>query len=153
MIRLRDISMAIRGGPKLWADIVRSTCELAIANQKLRRSRPSDLRLLAGAQHRTEPAALSTKQTAILERIAYIIPAMGSRVPWKSDCLVQALAAHRWLARAGIVSDVCIGARNDQSGFEAHAWLRVGERIVTGGDISSYSEFLRDPSQLVSTNQ
>ena len=65
---------------------------------------------------------------------------MGLRVPWRSDCVVQALAARRWLARGGVDSDVCIGVRNDAQGFQAHAWLKVGERIVTGGDVSSYAE-------------
>jgi len=65
---------------------------------------------------------------------------MAIRVPWRSDCLIQALAARRWLARAAAPSDVCIGVRKDEQGFQAHAWLKVGERIVTGGDISSYAE-------------
>ena len=52
----------------------------------------------------------------------------------------QALAARRWLARRGIGSNVHIGVRKDQLCFQAHAWLKVGERIVTGGDVSSYAE-------------
>jgi hypothetical protein len=83
---------------------------------------------------------LSPQQIALIERVSYAVPVMGSRVPWRSDCLIQALAARRWLARASISSDVCIGVRKNEEGFQAHAWLKVGERIVTGGDTSSYAE-------------
>ena len=71
---------------------------------------------------------------------------MGLRVPWRSDCVVQALAARRWLARGGVGSTVCVGVRKDEQGFQAHAWLKAAGRVVTGGDISSYAEL--PPSRL-----
>ena len=78
--------------------------------------------------------------------MAYTISLMGLRVPWRSDCLVQALAARRWLARAAVASEIHLGVRKDEQGFQAHAWLKIGEQIITGGDISSYSEF--SPAEL-----
>lgn len=137
---LRDIAVAIRRGPRLSLDALVSAWELALANRALSRTPPRDLPLLPSAQSAHGRAALSPLQAALVERVAYVLPIMGSRVPWRSDCLVQAMAGRRWLARAAIASDVCIGVRKDDGGLQAHAWLKVGERIVTGGDISSYAE-------------
>jgi hypothetical protein len=64
---------------------------------------------------------------------------MARRVPWRSDCMVQAMAAQRWLASSNIPSTMTIGVRKDApEGFGAHAWLQVGDAMVTGGDFSSY---------------
>ena len=142
----RDIAVAIRRGPVVWVDALVSIWELALANRALRRTPPGQLPLLCRHNLRHEGASLSPRQAALLERVAYAVPVMGSRVPWRSDCLIQALAARRWLARASVPSDVCIGVRKDEQGFLAHAWLKVGERIVTGGDISSYAEL--PPAQI-----
>ncbi len=76
--------------------------------------------------------------------MAFAIPRVAARLPWRADCMVQALAAQRWLAAHDIASSVRLGVRpRDDDEFEAHAWLTVGEAVVTGGDISPYSEFRR----------
>ena len=67
---------------------------------------------------------------------------MGARVPWRSTCLVQALAARRWLARRGVASELVLGARKPGGAeLDAHAWLKAGERIVVGGDGQGYAPF------------
>lgn len=132
-----DIGTAWRRGPRVWRDVLIATCELARANHQFRRTPSGELGLIAGTDQDT---SLTRPQQALVERVAYIIPIMGLRVPWRSDCLVQALAARRWLARGRVKSDLCIGVRKGDEGFGAHAWLKVGERIVTGGDISTYAE-------------
>ena len=143
---MRDIAVAFQRGPLFSLDALIATWELVLANGALRRTPPGELPLLPGAQPSFGQTALSTRQKALVERVAYAVPIMGLRVPWRSDCLVQALAARRWLARAAIPSDVCLGVRKDEQGFQAHAWLKVEERIVTGGDISSYAEL--PPAQI-----
>lgn len=137
---LRDISIAVRRGPRVWVDAMVSTWELALANRALRRTPPGQLPLLRRTRSGDEQATLSPKQAALLDRVTYAVGFMGARVPWRADCLVQALAARRWLERACVSSDVCIGVRKNEQGFQAHAWLKVGERIVTGGDTSTYAE-------------
>ena len=73
--------------------------------------------------------------------IAYVIPGVARRLPWRADCLVQALAAQRWLRTRNIGSCVCIGVDRSAGGqFGAHAWLTVGDRVVTGGDTSSFRQ-------------
>jgi len=143
---MRDIAVAIRRGPLFSLDALVAVWQLVLANHALRRTPPGELPLLTGVQPAHDRPALSPAQAALVERVAYAVPIMGLRVPWRSDCLVQALAARSWLARAAVPSDVCIGVRKDELGFQAHAWLKVGDRIVTGGDISSYAEL--PPAQI-----
>jgi len=132
-----DIGTAWRRGPRVWRDVAIACWELALANAAFRRLPPGELPLLERDEDR---APLSARQQSLVDRVAYIVPIMGLRVPWRSDCVVQALAGRRWLARGGVGSRICVGVRKDEAGFAAHAWLKVGERIVTGGDVSIYAE-------------
>lgn len=138
-----DIGTAWRRGPRVWRDGLVAAWELALANRAFRLTPPGELPLLV---HDEGLEPLTTRQQGLVERVAYAVPIMGLRVPWRADCVVQALAARRWLARGGIGSNVHVGVRNDAQGFQAHAWLQVGKRVVTGGDISAYAEL--PPSRL-----
>ena len=80
-----------------------------------------------------------------LARIAYVLPRLSDRLPWRSDCLIQAIAAQNWLGRYGLASEIQIGVENPADGsFAAHAWLVCEGSIVTGGDISQYETILSD---------
>ena len=80
---------------------------------------------------------------AILSRIAYVVPRLSDRLPWRSDCLIQAIAAQNWLSAIGVYSEIQIGVENPKDGeFGAHAWLICGESVITGGDISKYDLIL-----------
>jgi len=80
----------------------------------------------------------------LVERVAFVIPRVAARLPWRADCLVQALAARRWLARHGVTTTLTLGVPRDKpADFEAHAWLTAGDRIVTGGDVSGYVPLAR----------
>ncbi len=37
-----------------------------------------------------------------IARLSWAIGAAAARVPWRSDCLLQAMAADRWLRRCGL---------------------------------------------------
>jgi Transglutaminase-like superfamily len=78
----------------------------------------------------------------------FFISRLAARVPWRSDCLVQALAGQQWLAREGIASEIVVGtAKHADGSFLSHAWLRHDSRIVLGGDISLYSPLLTPDSR------
>ncbi|MET4131835.1 hypothetical protein ABIE62_000951 [Porphyrobacter sp. MBR-155] len=78
------------------------------------------------------------------DEAAFFISRMAARVPWRSDCLVQALAGQRWLARLSIPSEIVVGTAKLANGqFDAHAWLRHGDRVVLGGDISRFQPLLK----------
>lgn len=87
----------------------------------------------------------------LADRIGFIVPRLAKRLPWRSDCLIQAIAAQEWLAEHGMASELRIGVERPENGpFGAHAWLVRDERIITGGDISPYSLLLgnRTPPQV-----
>jgi hypothetical protein len=85
---------------------------------------------------------------AALARIAYVIPRLSDRLPWRSDCTIQAIAAQNWLSTIGVYSEIQIGVENPAHGeFGAHAWLMCGDSVVTGGDISKYDLILAGSDQ------
>lgn len=109
--------------------------ELALARLRLQSERTQAL--IAAS-----PVAiinLDARETELVRRIAYMIPRVAARLPWRADCLVQALAAQSWLSRHRIRTSLTLGVpRNKPVDFVAHAWLTAGDRIVTGGDVSDY---------------
>lgn len=79
----------------------------------------------------------------LADRIGFIIARLAKRLPWRSDCVVQAIAAQEWLTRLGMASEIRIGVERPEDGpFGAHAWLVRKERIITGGDVARYSLLL-----------
>lgn len=142
-----DFARAARGGRALQADIVRTIGELALA--RVYHLITPIRRLPLGKNTRptaAEPTELSADQHDLLRRVTYVLPRMARRVPWRSDCLVQALAARRWLASVGIQGKIRLGARGGaQAGFEAHAWFTVGDAVVTGWDIEGFGDFAAFP--------
>ena len=85
-------------------------------------------------------AEISEPAAALIGWIAYVIPRAAHRMPFRADCLVQALAAQRWLAAHGIGSSIVIGAERPADGpFAAHAWLECGTSVITGGETRQYT--------------
>ena len=123
------------------ADLLRATCNLAWARREIGSATPNAL-----LQRQTVCAAAQAEDRGeLVKRVAIAIPRAASRVPWRSDCLVQAIAAERWLASMGVPTVLFIGARKDEhSQFLAHAWLTVGDTIVTGGNIREYATLIGD---------
>ncbi len=76
-------------------------------------------------------------------RVAWAVAALGRRLPG-GTCLVQSLAAHALLRRAGHHAEIHIGVRareDDAAGsLAAHAWVECDGRIVAGdvGDLPEY---------------
>lgn len=86
----------------------------------------------AGASSSATPLPGHTAQAAI--RVAHAIRRIQPFTPWDSNCLAQALTARRMLVRRGIPCTTYLGAAIEgQKGIIAHAWLRCGPWILTGG--------------------
>jgi hypothetical protein len=50
-------------------------------------------------------------------------------------CLTQAIAVQILLSRRKIASQLVIGVnKNTMHGFKAHAWVKIGNRLVIGGE-------------------
>lgn len=75
--------------------------------------------------------AAARGETKIVSRA---VQTLGRRLPWKCTCLVQAAAGKRMLDRRRIPATLYLGAAQEgDRGLIAHAWLRSGDMIVTGG--------------------
>jgi len=153
---IRELPRLLRLSPRVWADMLRATWELAIALRTLRKQPVSTLGLLQRSPAARSPDTLSADtpltaaQHARIARVRYAIEVVAPRVPWRSDCLVQCLAGRRWLARHGVTTRIAIGVKRDEiAALHAHAWLCADgitdsiaqEIIVTGGDVSDFDEF------------
>lgn len=96
------------------------------------------LNISAAQVGRDRAKAVESDQEAIA-RAAFAIPRTARFMPFRADCLVQALAARNWLLADGIASEIRIGIEQGQeTGFGSHAWLTYGEDVVIGGDIGRY---------------
>ncbi len=135
---VRDARRALRLPRERWRHFGRAVIELALARLRLGADHKEHL-LNAKTSRRAPIARLSSAQAQLVEQVAFAIPRVAHRVPWRADCLVQALAGERWLRRRGVAAQIVIGVRKDDLGaLDAHAWLEAGGHVVTGGDIAPF---------------
>lgn len=87
----------------------------------------------SGVQHAVSPATISPEQAAVAKKVAWALDAVRWATPWDSNCLARSLAGKRLLQRRGVDSTLYLGVRKkDPKSLIAHAWLRCGERYITG---------------------
>ena len=124
------LARALSLGPRDWLDLAVAMVELAFARVRIATSDRFAL-----IRHAAVASPPPKKPDERVERVRRAIARVSHRLPWRSDCLVQAIAARRWLRRFGLETSLRIGAPGKVSEpFEAHAWLMYGDESVTGGD-------------------
>lgn len=133
--------------PGEWAsllfDCIAAVWCLGIGRLQLLSLTPRDIVALNERAWRLARHRDDAFSAAAVRRVAFAVPRVAARLPWRTDCLVQALAARRWLAYWGIPTQVAIGVDRNQGGaFSAHAWLKHDEIIVTGGETSQFTVLL-----------
>lgn len=133
--------------PRLLLNAIRATLGLATARIALRTITPEQVlqrNVASGERARREARVADPARTArICDDAGFFISRMALRLPWRSDCLVQALAGQQWLAKEGIASEIVVGTAKQADGsLLSHAWLKHETRIVLGGDISIYTPLL-----------
>jgi hypothetical protein len=68
-----------------------------------------------------------------IERVVWAVKAVSRYLPG-ATCLTQALAAEALLTDAGFSAQIEIGVAKDElSGFQAHAWVVCHDQVVLGG--------------------
>ena len=93
-----------------------------------------------GTKGAESAASVTPEQAQLAEQVGWAVSAVARRIPWDGRCFAQALAATAMLRRRGVDGTVSFGVcEGATAGFEAHAWLRVGARMVTGG--AGYERF------------
>ena len=77
---------------------------------------------------------INLEEYRVIKRIAWAVNTVSKYTPWESKCLVQALTAQRMLKERKVSSTLYLGVNKDEkNNMKAHAWLRCGQVIVTGG--------------------
>lgn len=86
-------------------------------------------------------ADMAVPPAALAARVAWSVN-QAARLVARPTCLVRAIAGQRLLAMKGYGSEIRVGVCNSgDTGFEAHAWLKVGDTIVLGGTSSELGRF------------
>jgi hypothetical protein len=88
--------------------------------------------LLGQQQHET-PMTDTPSCRPTLRAVARAIASASRHAPWESACLVQAVTAKLMLKRRGIPSTLYLGVAREDDRLTAHAWLRSGYVVLTGG--------------------
>jgi Transglutaminase-like superfamily len=77
------------------------------------------------------------------KQFKWAIQKMAGVTPFKSNCMVQAVAAKAVFKKRGLATTLYIGVAKGQEAQQKlnHAWLRSGSLIVTGNlkDLESYA--------------
>lgn len=70
-----------------------------------------------------------------IHRIQKAVVGVSNYTPWESKCMVQAVSAKWLLKKKNISSTIYFGIMKDPEDankLKAHAWLKVGDWVVTG---------------------
>ncbi|MCD0486925.1 lasso peptide biosynthesis B2 protein [Pedobacter sp. MC2016-14] len=91
-------------------------------------------RNLLGKQQQEVRQELSANQIEQAKHLKMLIETVCNHTPWESKCLVQAILCKRLLNKRSIKSVLYLGIANNpnDSKLDAHAWVVVGELILTG---------------------
>ena len=85
------------------------------------------------------------------DRVGRMVEAVARYMPFRALCLQQAIAVRRMLDRRHVPAAVFLGVARDRAdrqaaelGRAAHAWVEVGNRVVSGGgELSRYAVIAR----------
>lgn len=80
------------------------------------------------------PAQVPEEARPALREVEWAVQAIARHVPLGFVCLPQAIAAKWMLRRRGWPSTLYLGVASSggRAQMPAHAWLRVGSKIITG---------------------
>jgi len=90
-----------------------------------------------GAPQTETPHAISAQDRALAIEVSWAVQAIARHVPLGFVCLPQAMAAQAMLRRRGVSTTLYFGVafdHNKNDPLQTHAWLRAGDKIVTGVD-------------------
>jgi len=85
-------------------------------------------------RHMAESSNMTTPNNRFfVDRVSWAVQTASRHLPWKCNCLPQAIAGKSMLKCRGVHSTLYLGLAKDGDGnLQAHAWLRSGNILVTG---------------------
>jgi hypothetical protein len=116
------------------ADLLRAQWELLAVRFWLKATPTGELVKVSPAA--AAPTA-SESQVARARSLALAVERAAENGLYRATCLRRATAIQRLLNREGILgSHVRLGVRNGRRGFEAHAWVELGDVLL--GDLPQH---------------
>ena len=86
-----------------------------------------------GDRMRESPFDMAEAQSKLAASVSWGVRTVARHVPFGFVCLPQAMAAKWMLRRRRLPSTLYLGVRVGESiKMTAHAWLRAGDKILTG---------------------
>jgi Transglutaminase-like superfamily len=126
------------------ADLLRAVWHLARARVR-HLIQPSHVLInpaLSPPLQAAEPAPTSRFDPLVAGKVAAAIETAAGHVPWRSDCLIQAMAATDWLKRLGFEPRLKIGMKRSEAGeMLAHAWLELDGEVIVGGRGQNFADY------------
>jgi len=132
-------TLARRAAARPWAEnrrLITATLLVVLARGSLRLRFTRLVALLRLAPGAT-PEQVDERSRVQAEAIGRSVRAVAHRLPGTTTCLAQAIAGSALLSLRGIESTVTLGVARDGTapqGLAAHAWLRCGDELLTGGE-------------------
>lgn len=132
-----------------WRYLATAAVELLAARIRLSTVQPERILRKLQDQSSSLPRERTNPQEAIdVEWVSWAITLAARYVPWRSDCLIQVMAADRWLRKHDMCADFHLGVAKDaRGGLKAHAWLRYGDFTVTGGRYDEFAPLIGPPAK------
>ena len=85
-----------------------------------------------------ESPFIDENENTFINRVGWAIQIVSRYTPWESKCLVQAITGKILLRHRRLQNTMYLGVAKDKGDqMIAHAWLRSGNKLVTGGRNSS----------------
>ena len=109
--------------------VARAAAALARAELRVRR-RPTGA--LVAPERRAVAGPIAAPEVELrVRRTAAALRRAARLLPWRSSCLVRALALADLLAREGVPDSLIrLGVRRDGAAIDAHAWVELDGRVV-----------------------
>lgn len=119
------------------ADLVRAQWELLVVRFWLMSTPTGELVKVGGAAPAAPVPSATESQVARAKAIALAVERAAENGLYRATCLRRATAIQRLLNREGILgSQLRLGVRNGRSGFQAHAWVELGDLLL--GDLPQH---------------
>lgn len=115
-----------------WTEVAEATeaaAALALAAIALRLLPFRTIVKMMNVEARGPRAIEASSATAAIQRA---VRRASRRVPWRTVCFHEGLAAHWMLRRRGFRSQVHYGLRQGQGRLSAHVWVSLDDQIVIG---------------------
>ncbi|MDH4132846.1 MAG: lasso peptide biosynthesis B2 protein [Gemmatimonadota bacterium] len=131
---IRQLILFVRLPAPERRDLVEAAALCTVAGVLIRVLKFRRLAPRLGRHMAVSPAERDEATSPQVAGVRWAIEAAARHLPWRPVCLPQAVAAQWMLRRRGIPSTLYLGA-DPARAYDAHAWVRAGTTIVTGGPL------------------